>query len=158
MIYKDFVEALLKKGTIRKCPIDEKTLSNLLKRAYKDISTAKMNLDIDEDCAYTYSYTAMLRSGLALMFATGFRPEARNKHEIVINFVAFLLGDGYRKLLNNYDFMRRKRNQLIYEPDLPCSKKEAANAINTAQEFVDVISKLVKRKNPQMEIDFEDIG
>ena len=154
MIYKESIEALFEKGAIKKCPADEKTISNLMKRAYKDLTTAKTNLAVDEDCAYTYAYNAMLRSGLAFMSAMGFRPDAPNKHEIVIKFTASFLGDEYRRLLNDYDFMRRKRNQLNYEPDLPCSRKEAASAIKTAQEFVEVIHKIIKRKNAQREFDF----
>jgi HEPN domain-containing protein len=49
--------------------------------------------------------------------------------------------------------MRRKRQLLVYEPDVPCSKKEAAEAIKTAEEFIGVIFKIIKRKNPQMELE-----
>jgi uncharacterized protein (UPF0332 family) len=153
MIYKESIEGLLDKGVIRKCPVDDKTISNLIRRAFKDISTAKTNLARDEDCAYTYAYTAMLRCGLAFMAAMGFRPEASNKHEIVIKFAASILEDEYPALLNDYDFMRRKRNRLIYEPDLPCSRKEASEAIKTADEFVSLIIKALKKKNPQLELD-----
>jgi hypothetical protein len=44
-----------------------------------------------------------------------------------------LLKEG-RRVLNDYDFMRRKRHLLVYEADVPCSKKEAAEAIKTAEE------------------------
>ena len=42
--------------------------------------------------------------------------------------------------------MRRKRHRFIYEPDIPCSKKEAEDAIKTAEEFVDTIRDLIKQK------------
>jgi len=152
MIYKESVACLLEKGLIKKCPVDEKTIENLLKRAAKDIHTAKRNLDRDEDCAYTYAYTAMLRSGLAIMNAAGFRPSMPNKHEIVVKFTALALADEYPTLLNDYDFMRRKRNRLIYEPDFPCSRLEAEGAIRTAGKFVNVIEKIIQNKTPQMEL------
>jgi len=50
--------------------------------------------------------------------------------------------------------MRRKRNRFIYEPDIPCSKKEAEDALTTAKELVDIIYKLIREKNPQQEFDF----
>ena len=41
-----------------------------------------------------------------------------------------------------------------YEPDIPCSRKEAEDALKTAGEFIDIIDKLIKEKNPQAEFDF----
>ena len=54
----------------------------------------------------------------------------------------------------NYDFMRRKRHRFIYEHDIPCSKKEAEDALETAEGFLNVIYKLVKEKSPQLEFNF----
>ena len=154
MIYKDSKENLLKQGLIKKSPTDWKAINNLMKRAYTDIKTAKRNLDDDEECAYNYAYNAMLRSGLALMFSNGFRPEIKDKHLTVVRFSSSILGDKFKKVINDYDFMRRKRHRFIYEPDIPCSRKEAEDALKTAKELVDIISKMVKEKNPQIEFDF----
>lgn len=41
MIYKDSKENLLKEGLIKKCPVDWRAINNLIKRAYRDIETAK---------------------------------------------------------------------------------------------------------------------
>jgi len=154
MIYKETKNTLLKKGLIKKCPVDWKSISNLIKRAYTDLKTAKRNIDDDEECAYNYAYNAMLRSGLALMFSEGFRPEIKDKHLTVVRFASSVLGDEFRRLINDYDFMRRKRNRFIYEPDIPCSLKEAKDALKTARSFLDKISKLIREKNPQKEIKF----
>ncbi|MEA3421812.1 MAG: hypothetical protein U9Q97_09095 [Acidobacteriota bacterium] len=51
--------------------------------------------------------------------------------------------------------MRKKRNRFIYEPEIPCSMKEAKDAIKTAKEFVDKISILIREKSPQGEFDFK---
>ena len=75
MIYRESKENLLKEGLIKRCPIDYKAMENLIKRAHIDLKTAKRNIDDDHECAYNYAYNAMLRSGLALMFSEGFRPE-----------------------------------------------------------------------------------
>lgn len=156
MIYKDSKENLLKQGLIKKCPIDYKAIANLIKRAYIDLKTAKRNIDDDEECAYTYAYNAMLRSGLALMFSEGFRPDIKDKHLTVVRFTSSVLGDEFKRLINDYDFMRKKRNRFIYEPDIPCSIKEAKDAIKTAGEFVDKISKLIKERNPQRSFNFKE--
>src|SRR3989304_8168173 len=124
MIYKK-KDNLLKEGLIKKCPIDWKAIKNLMKRSYTDLLTAKRNIEDDEECAYNYAYNAMLHSGLALMFSEGFRPEIKDKHLTVVKFASSILGDEFKRLINDYDFMRKKRNRFIYEPDMPCSIKEA---------------------------------
>ncbi|MEA3560211.1 MAG: HEPN domain-containing protein [Candidatus Omnitrophota bacterium] len=154
MIYKESVQQLLKQGFVKKCPVDYKAIRNLIKRAYTDIKTAKRNLSDDEECAYTYSYNALLHSGLALIFNKGFRPEIKNKHLTIIKFASTVLGDKFKRLINDYDFMRKKRHKFIYEPEIPCSLKEAKDAIKIAEEFVDKIYKVIKLSLSQKELDF----
>ncbi len=113
MIYRDSEENLLKQGLIKKCPVDWKAIKNLMRRAYMDLRTAKRNIDDDEECAYNYAYNAMLRSGLALMFSEGFRPEIKDKHLTIVKFAGSLLGSKFKKVINDYDFMRRKRHRFI---------------------------------------------
>ena len=96
MIYKDSKQALLKEGLIKKCPVDWKAINNLIKRAYTDLETAKRNIEDDEECAYTYAYNAMLRSGLALMTSYGFRPEIKDKHLTIVRFTSSILGDKFK--------------------------------------------------------------
>ena len=154
MVYNDSKEHLLRQGLIKKCSIDFKAIASLIKRSFTDLKTAKRNLAADEECAYNYAYNAMLRSGLALMFSEGFRPEIKNKHLTIIRFASSVLGEEFKKLINDYDFMRRKRNRFIYEPGIPCSIKEAKDAIKTSEQFVSRISKSIRKKNPQKDFDF----
>ena len=154
MIYKESEENLLRQGLIKKCLLDWKSINNLIKRAYTDLKTAKRNIDDDQECTYNYAYNAMLRSGLALMFSEAFRPEIKDKHLTIVKFASSALGNKFKKVINDYDFMRRKRHRFIYEPDIPCSRKEAEDALRTAGEFIDIIGKLIKEKNPQTEFDF----
>ncbi|MGB7295999.1 MAG: HEPN domain-containing protein [Candidatus Aminicenantales bacterium] len=155
MIYRESAQDLLKEGLIKKCRIDEKAVLNLIRRARKDIETAARNLSKDEDCAYSYAYNSMLRSGLALMMAEGFRPDIKDKHLTVVKFTASILGTEFKRVINDYDFMRRKRHRLVYEPDIPCSSEEARRAIQTAIEFVDAVCALLTKKNPQLELQFK---
>ncbi len=91
---------------------------NLLKRALIDLETAERNITQDEECAYNYAYTAMLRAGLALMLSDGFRPEIKDKHLTVVRFVSSIVGEKYKRIVNDFDFMRRKRHRFIYEHGL----------------------------------------
>jgi uncharacterized protein (UPF0332 family) len=153
MDYRETAEDLLKEGLIKKCPVDEKAILNLIKRARKDIQTARRNLSEDADCAYSYAYNSMLRSGLALMLAEGFRPEVKDKHLTVVKFVYIALGKEFKGLLNDYDSMRRKRHRLVYEPDIPCSQEEARQAIQCAINFIDKTSICLRKKNHQLEFE-----
>lgn len=154
MSYKDSKANLQKEGLIKNCPVDFNAISKLIKRALTDLKTAKRNLDEDQECAYNYAYNAMLRTGLALMFSKGVRPEIKGKHLTIVRFASAILGDEFKKLINDYDFMRKKRHRFIYEPDIPCSMKEAKEAIKTAEQFVSKVSNLVKETMPQKEFDF----
>ncbi len=154
MAYKESKEALFKDGLIKKCPADDRSILNLLKRAYVDLKTAKRNLGQDEECAFNYAYNAMLRSGLALMFIEGYRPDIKDKHATVVRFASLILGDSFKQLINDYDFMRKKRNRFIYEPEIPCSMKEAKDALKIAEEFVHKISELIRERLPQKEFNF----
>lgn len=154
MIYKDSKQNLLRQGLVKTCPVDWKSIKNLMKRAHTDLDTARRNLDDDPECAYNYAYNAMLRSGLGLMLSEGLRPEIKDKHLTIVKFTSSILGDKSAKVINDYDFMRRKRHQFIYEPDIPCSMTEAETAIETATKLVQVIYRLIKSKHPQMELEF----
>lgn len=152
--YKDTIASLKRDGFIKECPIDIKTINNLIKRSFRDIETAKRNLEIDNDCSYNYAYNAILHAGLAFMESKGYRPDIIGKHAIIVKFINAVLGKKFSGLINNYDFMRKKRHKFIYEPDIPCSKLEAEKAINTAVELIEIIKKYLKENNPQLSFDF----
>jgi uncharacterized protein (UPF0332 family) len=152
MNYKSLITNSLNKGLIKKQAIDFKQIKNLLLRAKKDLVVAKKNLAIDEEVTYNYAYLAMLRCGRALMFLNGYRPDDGAQHKTVIDFVAVILGSTFTNLINKFDIMRRKRNQFTYEPLLPISRTEAENALKSAEEFVDKATELVKKENPQLEL------
>jgi len=152
--YKNTIASLKRDGFIKECPIDIKTINNLIKRSFRDIETAKRNLEIDNDCSYNYAYNAILHAGLAFMESKGYRPDIIGKHTIIVKFINAVLGKKFSGLINNYDFMRKKRHKFIYEPDIPCSKLEAEKAINTAVELIEIIKKYLKENNPQLSFDF----
>lgn len=154
MKFDDNVEKLKKQNLIKKCPIDYKVISSLIKRANKDLNTAERNLKIDEDCSFTYAYNAMLHSGIALMFSLGYRPEIEKKHLTIVRFVGAVLGKELRSLINMYDYMRKKRHRFIYEPFIPCTRKEAQDAIKSAKKFVKEISKIIRENNTKNKFNF----
>lgn len=154
MTYKYSKKQLFDEGLIKKCPVDYAAVNNLFKRAKVDLKTAKRNISDDKECAFNYAYNAMLHSALALMFTEGVRPEIKNKHMTIVKFAGLISGNDFKKLINNYDYMRKKRNKFIYEPNIPCSLTEAENAVVAAGDFVRKISEIIRKNNPQKEFDF----
>jgi uncharacterized protein (UPF0332 family) len=152
-ISDDRLDKLKRDGLIKECSVDPRAIKKLLERAIIDLDTAQRNLNDDPECAFTYSYNAMLRSGLALMFQEGYRPDVKDKHQTVVRFAATVLGKKLDQLISDYDVMRRKRNRFIYEPDMPCSKDEAEFALLSARRFVENIQEIISEINPQKGFD-----
>ncbi len=47
-----------------------------------------------------------------------------------------------------------KRHRFIYEPDIPCSLKEAKDSVTIAKHFVDIILRYIEKNNPQTRFNF----
>ncbi len=148
------LKELMKRGSIKPCPVDHRAAASLIRRASTDLKTAERNLDVDPECAFTYSYTAMMRSGLALMFSRGYRPVAVNKHQTIVQFVSASMGPKDERIFSAFDLLRNKRNKFIYEPDLPCSYTEAKEALEIAGLFVEVLAGAINSKNGQGRLGF----
>lgn len=90
-----FLRKLIDGGFLKEQPKDADQAKKLLLRSFRDIKTAKANLEIDEEAAYTFAYLAMLRSGRALMFLRGYRPTDGRQHKTVVEAAGFPLGKTY---------------------------------------------------------------
>ncbi len=154
MTYKQFVEEYLNKGLLKEQKSNFSAVEKLILRANKDLKVAKVNLNIDEGIAYTVAYLAMLRAARALMLLKGFRPADGYQHKTVVEFIAHLLGEEYKNIVEYFDRMRRKRNIFTYEIDISISRTEANNAIDKAVIFVSLIKELIRKENPQAELKF----
>lgn len=143
------------KASIKPCPADLRAAENLLKRARKDLSSARFIQASDPEAAYTLLYDCMLHVGLAYMAVSGVRPDVRGKHKTVIRYMAHVLGREYQDQIRFYDRMRRKRHQLIYEPRPgEATEKEIEEAERVAKGFLNTVSRKVREENPQKEWEF----
>ena len=149
----DFMLNLLEGGFLKKHSKDTNQAKKLLFRAFRDLKAAKANLQIDEEVAFTFAYLAMLRSGRALLFLKGYRPADGQQHKTVVDTAGHFMGKEYDDLAYKFEKMRRKRNQLTYEPDLPLGLKEAEDGLKTAEEFVRQILGLIRKEEPQLELE-----
>jgi uncharacterized protein (UPF0332 family) len=136
-------------GLIERASFSVKQIKSNLDRARHDLVTAKANLRIDPEWAYTIAYHAMLRSGRAMMFACGFRPKGKDQHKTVAEFCGEVLGEEFRHLTIRFNRMRVKRHDFIYEPERPIPETEAVKSLESAEKFVKEIVLRIEKSSPQ---------
>lgn len=146
------LKRLESQGLIEKIKFSEKQIVSNIKRAGKDLITAKANIEIDEEWAYTISYHAMLRAGRALMFSMGYRPKGKNQHKTVVDFCEEILGEDFKNLTERFNRMRIKRHDFIYEPERPISRTEVKKSLENAEKFVREIIDKIQKANPQKKL------
>ena len=140
---------------LKNSPADLKVAENFLKRARKDLLSAKRISSFDMEVAYTLLYDSMLRAGLAFMAVSGVRPEIVGKHKTVIGYMGYVLGKEYQDQVEFYDRMRKKRHFFIYEPGrYDCTEKEMQEAEKMASEFLNIVANKVRELHPQKEWEF----
>ena len=146
------LKRLESQGLIEKVTFSDKQITSNIKRAQKDLITAKATLEIDEEWSYTISYHAMLRAGRALMFSSGYRPKGKNQHKTVVDFCSEILGENFRDLTTRFNRMRVKRHDFIYEPERPIPKTEAIKSLESAGKFVKEIMEKIQKSTPQKKL------
>lgn len=94
----------------------------------------------------------MLKAGRALLFLEGLRPADGAQHKTVIQVSEIFLGSAFKSLAEQFETMRRKRNQLVYEYGGLLSHAEVEAALNDAQNWIRAVGQKVKNKNPQFDL------
>jgi uncharacterized protein (UPF0332 family) len=139
------LEELLRSKIIRRIKPNHSLALKALKRARRDIDTAKTLMSNKKfDWALAVSYNAMLTAGRALMFYKGFRPSSTEGHLAVVKFLNVVLkNEAGSRMVLVMNGMRKKRHRIVYEEMDVISKSEAHQAIIWAEEFVDVVTEIV---------------
>lgn len=148
MNFKDLDKANL----IEKVEFNPNQVGKILTRSLKDLNTAKATLKIDEEWAYAIAYHAMLRAGRALLFSEGYRPKGKDQHKTVVLATKEILGEEFGVLLNDFDRMRRRRHEFIYESLKPIPLSEAEVALSNAEKLVHKIIDIVQEKSSQLKL------
>lgn len=146
------MERLEAQNLIEKGKFSGGQIKSNLNRAQHDLRTAKTNLEIDEEWAYTIAYHAMLRAGRAFMFALGYRPRGKDQHKTVVEFCSESLGKDFRHLTIRFNRMRIKRHDFIYDPERPIPKTEAVKSLESAEQFVQEIIQRIEKMKPQKKL------
>jgi len=149
------IKKLEKSGKIRKQKAGFVQIEALLKEAILDLEEAKRIVNIAERATYLLAYNAMLKAGRALMLFQGYVPDDGAQHKTVVDMTSAILGDKYKNLTEQFESMRRKRNEMTYETGGLLSRSEAHKAFSDAISLVKKILTEIKSKNPQLELKFD---
>jgi len=141
------LEELLRSRAIRRIKPNHGLALNSLRRARRDIDTAKTLIANKKfDWSLAVSYNAMLVAGRALMFDRGYRPSSTEGHVVVLKFLHATFGNeaGERTVMV-MNGMRKKRHRVVYEEIDIVSEDEAEQAVKWAEEFVSLAENTVHR-------------
>jgi len=147
--YKDLVaEGKIKKE--KAIGIDQ--IYRFIKRAKKDLETAKTIVANDEGAALTLIYDAMFHAANALIRHQGYRPGNKLQHIGIIEAVSRTLGEDFEAIIFKFDKLRIKRNKFEYQAIYNISKTQLVSDIKDADAFIQVIEKYLKDRNPQLSL------
>jgi uncharacterized protein (UPF0332 family) len=147
-------EALQEMG-LEERATEAQEVMGLMMRAERDLATARLLQDKDEEWSFAAAYQAMARSGRALILSEGYRPKgsrSRDTHKTVVTASGVILGEKHKSLINKFDRMRRKYQNFAVETGSMVSRYEAGQAIRDAEEFFSLVASRLKEKYSQMSL------
>lgn len=150
----ELIRKLKLEGKLRDEKVGFIQIEGLLQDALKDVREAKAVIKIGERSPFILAYQSMLKAGRAFLFLYKFRPADGAQHKTVVQVCEAILGKPFKSLAEQFETMRRKRNELTYEYGALLSHSEIEAALHDAEEWIQVIFKKVKEKNPQFELKF----
>jgi|SRR3989339_170564 len=146
------ISRLEKEGRLRRQNAGYVQVEALLRQAIMDLEEARKVRDLAERATYVMVYMAMLKAGRALLLWKGYVPDDGAQHRTVVEVTGLVLGKKFQDIVNHFERMRRKRNEMTYEAGTLVTKSEARKAFSDAILLIDQILKAVRRTNPQMEL------
>ncbi len=151
-MFEKLTKRFEREGKIKKQKAGLVQVEALLKEAVLDLEEAKRISSVAERATYLLAYNGMLKAGRALLLLKGYVPDDGAQHKTVVEMTAAILGAKYRSLTEQFETMRRKRNDLTYEAGTLLSKSEAQRAFLDSIELVKRILTEVKAQNPQLDL------
>ena|SRR3989338_2536716 len=144
----------LERGYLKKQNPNFAQISKQLKRAYKDLKTAKRTLEYDPEWAATIAYQAMLRAGRSVLFAHGYLPADGAQHRTVVELTGKTLNPKFANLVRQFEKLRKKRNLFFYDSEETGNMGEAGSALEVAGELLDKVKIYIGGLNPQVKFSF----
>ena len=123
------LQQLLEERRIYKGTIARTSIISALKRAQRDITTARKVLDIDTDWAFSIAYNGVLQASRAFMFAHGYRPATNEGHKNTFSFMLTTADEEMKPLIAYFDRMRVKRHHVTYDAAGAVTETETSNLL-----------------------------
>lgn len=114
-MFKDLARKLEREGRLLRQKAGLVQVEALLRESLVDLKEAKKTQMVSSRATYLLAYMAMLKAGRALLLLEGYRPDDGAQHKTVIEAARVLLGQKYEALVNHFEIMRRKRNEMTEE-------------------------------------------
>ena len=112
--------------------------------AKRDLKTARVVVNSSPEWALNIAYNAMQQAGRAFMFNSGYRSLGEARHATVVRFLEIGLGTDFEDIMAVMNRMRRKRNRATYDKVGTISRKEAIEALSSAEELLGVVRHRVR--------------
>lgn len=129
--------------------IDWAQIDRFLASAAKKLASAQKILAFDEEACLQQAYEAMLKASLGFMFSHGYRARSQPGHHIaIIEFVRARIDKKHGTLMIVFDRLRRKRNMALYDDSGFVSRRDAEQALESADEYLEVIRADVAARKP----------
>lgn len=129
-MFEKLADKLIKEGRLTKQKAGFVQIEALLKEAVLDLEEAAKIKGIAERATYLLAYMAMLKAGRALLLLNGYRSDDGAQHRTVVEMTGAILGKKYVDLVEHFETMRRKRNDLTYEAGTLLSNTEAISRLS----------------------------
>ncbi len=124
----------------------QEQVHNNIKNALRDLDIAKKDKFLD--VKFNYSYTALLKTGIALISFYGRKVKSVRGHHIkIIEKLADILADDGVSALGN--LMRSKRNTDLYDGGIEVTTKECVEYISFVESTLDKAKRLVEEDTKQ---------
>lgn len=139
-------EHLIRTRRIRKEKISKAEVMRALKKAERDLKTARKIMAEDWDWGFAITYNAVLQASRAYMFSQGYRPVSAQGHKNTFAFMTLAMGKDYKDLISYFDRMRSKRNRAIYDVAGLITETEARHLFKQATGFVALIKTILEKE------------
>lgn len=138
---------LVKERLIKPMSPDKDQINALIDSAEKDIEATEEIVKIGHYAiARDTAYQAMLKTGVALMNKYGYRPDAYAHHIAVVRFCENVIGDIDKRLITDFDRLRRIRHDRLYRGRELASKSEAKAALQSAKKMFKIVTQKLLKK------------
>jgi len=138
------LEDCFKERLLRKIKPDREKAKRSLEVAKGKLKMGKKALDKGLlDASLIYAYTSMFHSARALLYRDGIQEKS---HVCVVLYLKEKYANSIPYyLIQSLDYFRKERHEALYGLDFEIKEKDVALALKDAEEFIEIVERLVKR-------------